>query len=211
MAESLPDPPPIELLQGLDPEIHTLPLGARLWRLHFLGGDHPNAWNDFRFYGPTNSRFDHHLEPKGEHEDRGILYAADEGRTCLAECFQRTMTIDKQRDAPHLAVFDLGADVKLLDVMGGWITRAGGNMAIGSGSRKQARAWSRAFYEAYPEIQGIRYASSMDANRPAVALYERAISALPPAPEDDLPLSDSGLAAILADTCHALGYEIASA
>jgi len=52
-------------------------------------------------------------------------------------------------------------------------------MLINSGSRPRARAWSRAFYAAYPEIQGIFHASSMHGNRPSLALYERAYQRSP--------------------------------
>ena len=71
-------------------------------------------------------------------------------------------------------------------------------MAINSGSRATARAWSRAIYAAYPNVEGLRYASSMNANQPAFALYERARSSLPTAAALDLPLAMPALAAPLA-------------
>jgi hypothetical protein len=79
-------------------------------------------------------------------------------------------------------------------------------MAINSGSRATARAWSRAIYAAYPHVEGLRYASSMNGNQPAFALYERARSALPPAATLDLPLATPALTAPLAAAAIRLGY-----
>lgn len=81
-------------------------------------------------------------------------------------------------------------------------------MAINSGSRAMARAWSRAIYAAYPNMEGLRYASSMNANQPAFALYERARSALPAAAALDLPLATPALAAPLAAEAIRFGYAL---
>lgn len=81
-------------------------------------------------------------------------------------------------------------------------------MAIHSGSRAMARSWSRAIYAAYPKVEGLRYASSMNANQPAFALYERARSSLPAAPAIDLLLSTPGLAAPLAAAAIRFGYAL---
>jgi hypothetical protein len=62
-------------------------------------------------------------------------------------------------------------------------------MAISTGKRERAREWSRAIYNAFPQLAGIRYGSSMDANRPAFALYERAKTAIPARPLFDERLS----------------------
>ena len=81
-------------------------------------------------------------------------------------------------------------------------------MAINSGSRATARAWSRAIYAAYPHIEGLRYASSMNASQPAFALYERARSALPTAAALDMPLAMPALAAPLAAEAIRVGYTL---
>jgi hypothetical protein len=46
----------------------------------------------------------------------------------------------------------------------------------------------------------------MNANLPAVALYERAESALPASPEFHRPLADPALLAVLRNTARHLGY-----
>lgn len=81
-------------------------------------------------------------------------------------------------------------------------------MVINSGSRVKARAWSRAIYAAYPDVAGLRYASSMNANQPAFALYERARSAVPTTAVLDLPLNTPALAAPLAAAAVRFGYAL---
>jgi hypothetical protein len=142
------------------------------------------------------------------HPARTILYAAESGPTCVAEVFQDTRVIDRSANTPALVAFLTRRDVSLLDVTDAWPTRAGASMAINSGSRAMARRWSRAIHSAYPKVQGIYYASSMNANQPALALYERARAAVPAAPAMDLLLSDPGLAAVLAAAATRFGYAV---
>jgi hypothetical protein len=208
MAQSLPHPPSVADLQKVGPEVHVLPRGAVVWRVYFRAGSYPSSWNAFRSYGPTAARFDHHDEPPAVHPAKAILYGADSSPTCLAEVFQDTRVVDRGRDQPALAAFQLMQDVSLLDVTGAWPTRAGASMAISTGSRRRAREWSRAIYDAYPQLAGIRYGSSMNANRPAFALYERSGVALPGAPLLDLPLSHPGLAVLLARAARRFGYRL---
>jgi hypothetical protein len=208
VADRLVPPPPVAALRGIAPEIHTLPAGAEFWRVYFRGGAHPGRWNAFRSFGPLGARFDHHPLPRRRHRTRSILYASDSGPTSLAEVFQDTRVIDRFADKPALAAFRIVRDLQLLDLTGAWPTRAGASMAIHSGARGIARRWSRAIYAAYPQAEGLRYASSMHANQPAFALYERARSALPPSALLDLPLSAPGLTAPLAAAAIRFGYAL---
>lgn len=208
MADRLTQPPPVATLRAIAPEIHVLPAGAVLWRIYFRAGAHPSRWDGFRAFGPTNARFDHHPSPARRHRTRAISYASDSGPTSVAEVFQQTRVIDRFVDSPALSAFQLAKDVRLLDLTGAWPTRAGASMAIHSGSRAKARAWSRAIYAAYPNVEGLRYASSMNANQPAFAFYERARAALPTAAAMDLPLSTPGLMAPLAAAAVRFGYAL---
>lgn len=79
-------------------------------------------------------------------------------------------------------------------------------MAITTGPRPRAQRWSRAIYEAYAESQGLLYPSSMHGNSPAVALYERALPALPPVPIFHRPLRDPALLPVLKKVARELGY-----
>jgi RES domain len=202
-----PEPPSPADLQSTEPEWWDLPASTLLVRIYNRGGTHPTEWNAFRFYGPLDARFVHH-EPPPAHQERGILYGATLAVTCIAEKFQATRTIDPYTGDPWLVVFRLQRQVRLLDLTRAWPTRAGTSMVINSGQRPRARRWSRAIYEAYQEAEGLWYASSMHANAPAVALYERARSALPPRPEVNRSLADATLDISLENAALELGYAV---
>ena len=207
----LPEPPPVATLRRIPPAVATLPAGTKLWRIYFRGGSYPGAWDQMRDYGPVGSaRFDHHLDPPRA-RDRGILYAAtgdDAIATCVAEVFQDTRLVDTRRNEPWLAAFTLMEDVSLLDLTGKWPTRVRASANINSGPRPRCRRWSRAIYDAYPDLNGLYYASSMNGNEPAVALYERASNALPRLPVLNRPLSDAPLLIPLARIVAELGYDL---
>jgi hypothetical protein len=199
-------------MRSIPVDVEVLPAGTRLYRIYFRGGGHPGGWNRFRDFGPLPSaRFDHHLEPPRVQE-RAILYAAVGGEavaTCVAEAFQEGRLVDTRLREPQLAAFSLAEDVPLLSLRGRWPTRAGASANINSGPRPRCRRWSRAIYEAYDaDVFGLLYASSMNGNRPAVALYERAASALPVAPDSNRSLSDAALFLPLERIASSLGYDL---
>lgn len=205
----LPGPPDPQELRRIGADLHALPAGALLFRIYFRGGDYPGGWDEFRRFGPlATARFDHHPEPQGMHEQRGILYAAPLVKTCIAEVFQAGRAVDPRRRDPWLAGFALAGETILLTLKGDWPTRASGSMKINSGPRPVARRWSRAIYEAYLEVAGLLYASSMHANEEAVALYERASSAIPSRPQVHVPLSHPGLYGELDRICGEIGYAL---
>jgi len=208
----LPAPPAAAELALVPPRLKTLPAGEVLWRVYKRAGRHPVAWNTFRAFGPlSTARFDHHLPGRDgapHAQRRRIYYAAAEIATCLAELFQDTRTIDRAGEEATLVGFELARDVALLDLTGVWPTRAGASMALCSGPRSRTRPWSRAIYEAYREVQGLYYPSSMHAHRPAVALYERAMAALPRTPLLHRPLRDPALLADLDRVAGDLGYRL---
>ena len=207
----LPEPAPVATLRRIPPAVATLPAGTKLWRIYFRGGSYPGTWDQMRDYGPIGSaRFDHHLDPHGA-RDRGILYAAtgdDAIATCVAEVFQDTRLVDTRRNEPWLAAFTLMEDVSLLDLTGKWPTRARASANINSGPRPRCRRWSRAIYDAYPDLGGLYYASSMNGNEPAVVLYERASNTLPRSPVLNRPLSDAPLLIPLERIASELGYDL---
>jgi hypothetical protein len=204
--EELPDPPG---RFAVPPIFHSCPTGSRLWRIYFADGAYPTRWNAFRHSGPTSSRFDHHLLPK-RIQARGILYAtsgSDAVLTALGEVFQETRVIDRRRNEPWLAAIDLGAALQLLDTCGSWPVRAGGNMAINSGNRGKARAWSRVIYDSYTDAHGIWYPSSMT-NGQCAALYERASGAMSHAPAFNERLDSPKLLASLSQLADTLNYDL---
>jgi hypothetical protein len=200
-----PEPPSAEALAKIPPEIRQIPVGGVLWRLYFRGGQYPNFWNTFRAFGPTDARFDHQLPPP-RLQMRRILYGALEGPTCLAEVFQSTRMIDRAEHEPWLVGFELTQPLVLLDLSGVWPTRAGASMAINTGQRPRARRWAQAIYEAYPEVQGLFYPSSMHGNRSAVTLWERGAGAVPPMPVFHRPLLDPALLPVLSRVARDIAY-----
>lgn len=191
----------------------TLPAGTTLARVYFSRVTYTQAWNQLRYYGPLNSRWDHHLadaEGRPRSQQRGVYYAARDARTCLAEVFQATRRIDRVFQAPWLAVFETVAAVVLLDLSGDFATRTGASMAIHSGSRGRARGWARDLYEAFPEAQGILYAASMHGGREAIALNERALQVrlFPGHPLFHRALADDVMIDALKHAAHDLGYAL---
>ncbi len=81
-------------------------------------------------------------------------------------------------------------------------------MAINSGPRPRAQRWARAIYDAYPTLHGIRYASSMLANQPLVALFERASHSIPTQPSFNRALSDPLLGDAIANAALKCNYKI---
>lgn len=204
----LPNPPPIDELRALGPELLVLAKGTLLWRIYFRGGRFPTAWSTFRTFGPVaSSRFDHH-QASPARPPRGILHAASNGPTCFAEVFQETRTVDRGAGEPWLVGFELARDLELHDLTGVWPTRAGASTALHSGRRDRARLWSRALYAAYPRIDGLRYCSSMAANAPAFALYERARNALPARPLFHRALADPSIVTVVSNAARQFGYAL---
>lgn len=205
----LPAPPPHgQLAARLPADVKRLLPRTRLWRSYFRGGLHPAAWNGFRHFGPVpDVRFDHHASPTGQ-QSRGIIYAAVRVYTCVAELFQVARVIERADNQPWLVGFELTRSVALLDLTGTWPTKAGASMALCSGRRDRARAWSLRIYEDYPSIEGLYYPSSMDANQPAVTLYERARDALPALPIFHRALADPMLNGAVATAASRFNYRL---
>jgi len=205
-----PEPPLPGVLAGITADLRILPAGTRIWRVSFLGGTHPTSWNQFRAWGPTGARFDHHRPPPSA-QTRAILYGAIgplAAVTAFAEVFQEARVVDRTWKAPVLAAFDTATELRLLDLSGTWPTRAGASMVLASGLKSRARRWSQAIYAAFPEVDGLLYGSSMNGNQPCVALYERARRAMPPSPMFHRLLSDPAMLTVLKNACRDLNYQL---
>jgi len=204
-----PEPPGVAALRGIAPQTLILAADTKLARIYFAAGLHPSHWDEFRSFGPTAARWDHHLpSTRGVpvEQDRSVFYCAPDVDTCAAEVFQATRRIDRTRDAPWLVVFALVEAITLLDLRGTFATKVGASTAIHSGLRSRARAWARELYEAYPDIQGLYYGSSMNGHAPAVALNERAQRAMPEQPHFHRALNDDMLVETLQRIALRLSY-----
>ena len=206
-----PEPPSAARLADIPPVWHVIDVRALLWRIYFRASAHPTGWHTFRHWGPTPSRFDHHRPDaagRGCIQDRGILYAAGAIATCVAEVFQDGRIVDRTDQQPWLVGFAPRRPLRLLDLTGTFCTRVGASTAINSGRRDRARRWSQAFYDAFPQADGIAYASSMNGHAVGYALYERAGDALPATPEAHHALDAPALDVPLDRIATALGYAI---
>lgn len=219
MATRLPDPPlPLTPLRPGD--VFELPAGARVARIYAAGGDHPSTWRSFRTFGPVPTmRFDHHLRPERPGERRAVSYCApaavrratgnDPLETCLAEVFSSTAVIDLSQGQPWFTIWVAARPLRLLDVVDcRWITRARGNAAISSGEHAQSQKWAKAIHHAYQDVDGIYYETSSIPMRRSVALFERAETALPAAPEVNVPLNHAGLRAAVKRVANDLGFRL---
>jgi hypothetical protein len=212
-----PEPPTATELAKVNPDICVLPSGSVLARIFFRASAFPASWNEFRYWGPAESRFDHHLTDAlgcptvGK---RGIYYAASKGTlsglgVCLAEVFQSSRTIDTSGNEPWFVIFPTIRDLKLLDLRGSFSTRMGASAAINTGPKKRAQRWSKALYDAFPDADGIIYPSSMGGGSDAFALYERSTNALPTNPDFHRPLNDPSLYSEIVKSAKEIGYLIA--
>ncbi len=208
-----PNPPGASALARLQPVVRKLPAGSRIARVYYTRSRHALQWDGFRHFGPLNSRWDHHLPDSAGApvlQERSIYYAATDAKTCLAEFFQHTRRIDRAAQAPWLVVFELAKPLELLDLTGDFATRIGASMEIHSGPRGRARRWACELYEAYPELDGILYASSMNGGEPALALTDRAEkrAVLPAHPLLHRALADDVLLDALKHAADRLGYAL---
>lgn len=206
----LPKAPDLDRLRSLEPRIRVIEPGTKWHRIYRRSGSHPTRWHEFRYYGPTNARFDHHqLDANGRPhvQDRGITYMAADAATSIAEVFQITRRLERAHGNPWLVQFTLAAPLAVLDLSDTFLVQAGGSMKLSSGARPDARRWSQGFYTAYNNIDGLYYNSSMT-NRPIVALYERALAAkaFPKSPDLHRALADPLLTDPLHEACADIGY-----
>lgn len=208
MSERLPDP----LVAGFPTLsarfVRVLGTGTVMGRVHWTAGPYPCAWNELRAWGPTNSRFDPHPEPPALHEEHAVAYASVRHdvpdrppvpllEACLAECFQDTGVIAYSRNDPYFSLFRTTGPLTLLDVTDtDWVHLAGGNSALTSGPRDQARKWARAIFAQYgSDIDGIWYGLSTIPSARGAALWASSRSVLPTRPADSRPLADPALRA----------------
>ncbi|MGI9301610.1 MAG: RES domain-containing protein [Gammaproteobacteria bacterium] len=183
-----------------------------LHRVYRRGGDYFTLWNAFRYFGPTAARFDHHVrdtEGKAHVQDRGVIYAAMDIVTAIAEVFQQKRTVNRFADQPWLVSVSLSCDLSLLDLSDTFAVRAGGSMKLVNGATLYSQNWSRAFYETYPVIHGLYYPSSLT-NRPVAVLYERALPLDPVSgpPKFHRALRDALLLEPLRNASREIGYDL---
>jgi len=136
------------------------------------------------------------------------MYCAEAYVTAFAEFFQAERSIIRTYRTPSLVEFALEQPLTLLDLTGSWMLKVGGGPQIATGDRAQARKWSRVFYEAFPDIDGLCSPSSLNTAWRTYALYERAERAMPSAPILYAPLTEARVASYLTVAETETGYDI---
>jgi RES domain len=178
------------------PIYRTLASGSFVLRI-FDPTQYGTKATTFRSYGPIN-RFDHQrLSSTGncaEDPERGISYAGLTLSCCLVECFGDTGVIEiKGQQIGHI---QLTRDLMLLDLRANGAMRAGSVTALAKvADRHLSQAWSRYFYkqtDLYGQIDGISFLNAHN-DEEAIALYERAQSALICPDDRILPLAHPSL------------------
>ena len=192
--------------------IHVPEIGERWHRVYFRGGQSRTQWDELRFFGPTDSRFDHHIEGEDGSpllQNRGIVYCAEDILTCVAEVFQNARAVHPQTHSPSLAIFEFKKILNLIDFTGTFPLRLGASGKQMTGPRPHARRWSQAFYEVYPSVDGLYYRSSMT-GKATIALYERAFgeSTIDAQLIFHRSLSDPYLREALERICDEIGYSL---
>lgn len=196
-------------------EVQVLPAGTTLVRVHPLGGTYPTAWNEFRAFGPTKSRFDHQPPPRRNHPTRRISYLTTGPEAfvaALAEWFQDdgggVGPFDLALRSPAVTILVTTSQLTLLDLNGGWVTRAGGNQAIRTGPRGVCRDWSRTIYRHRQHLHGLAFGSAVWGPGRCLALWERASSVFPAAPTATRQLADPGMKPVIMNAAQRLGTYI---
>jgi hypothetical protein len=161
-----------------NPLFTQLPITTQLQRI-YDPTRHGTKALTFRHWGPT-LRFDHQRDngtgTGATDIERGIYYAAFSLSGCLVEVFGDTGIIEIK--GQELAFVGLIRPITLLDLRGSGAMLAGSVAALSKiADRELSQAWSRYFYEAYPQAEGIIYFNAHN-DEEAVALYERAEDAL---------------------------------
>lgn len=179
-----------------------------LWRVHRTKGEHVLPWNTLRTYGPLPSmRWDPHpgLRP-GSGAD-GVLYAAADVATSLAEVYQTTRVIDTRAGAPTLTAWKPVRPLRLLDLSGTWLLRNTVSTALLAAPRSTCRRWARAIYTTWPDLDGLRVPSTMT-GRPSVVMWSAAADSIPETPSFSRPLTHPLVWSIAQAAAAEIGYRI---
>ena len=179
-----------------------------LWRIHRTEGEHMLPWNKLRTYGPLPSmRWDPHPGSEPISADEGVLYAAADVTTSLAEVYQATRMIDTRSGAPTLTAWQPPRRLRLLDLSGTWLLRNSASAAMLAAPRSICRRWASAIYTTWPELDGL-YVPSTLTGRPNIVLWNAAADSIPAMPAFSRPLTHPLVWSIAQAAAAEIGYRI---
>lgn len=179
-----------------------------LWRVHRTRGEYVLPWNGLRRYGPLPSmRWDPHPGASPASQSAGVLYAAADVATTLAEAYQATRTIDTRAGAARLTAWESVRQLRLLDLSGTWLIRNNASAALPAAPRSTCRRWACAIHAAWPELDGLTAPSTMTGH-PIVVLWNAAADSIPVAPSFSRPLAHPLVWSIAQAAAVEIGYRI---
>lgn len=177
-----------------------------VWRIHRTTGAHVLPWDRLREYGPlATMRWDPQEPPAAEHPGEGVMYAAQDVETAVAEAFQVTHRIELVAGTPRLTGWTPTRDLRLLDLTGDWALRNGGAHALVSQDRRRCRSWARQIRRELTDLDGLWWASTMT-GAPSVVLWAPAAATFPPAPAFSDNLTSPLVASVIARAAQRIGY-----
>lgn len=179
-----------------------------LWRIHRTSGLHIQSWDKLRTYGPLHSmRYDPHPEPTSNHPDTSVSYTAADLSTALAEVFQTTRLIDTSTGNPYATAWNPTRPLVLLDLTDTWALRNHAAAALNTASRVVCRAWARAIYTTWPDLDGI-LTSSTWTGRHAITLWTHAADTFPAHPSFSRPLAHPLVWSLVQTAARDIGYAL---
>jgi hypothetical protein len=178
---TLPLPPSV---LRKDPPLRELRRGLKLARFYDPGR---GPWDRQRSYGPVKDmRFDHHPLPPGDTSGRSVWYCAKFLVGAVSEAFGNGGFVDKW-SGRRVCFVRLRSTLRVLNLTGNDPRAFNLDQQIGTDrSYEVSQAWARAYYESYPEIQGIRW-SARQSGSVCVVFNDRApMSSLELIQDDDI-------------------------
>ncbi|OMH29316.1 hypothetical protein BKD30_01105 [Tersicoccus phoenicis] len=202
VAPKNPRTPPQPLV-AQEADFRDWPEGQPLVRIHRTTGLNVMPWSALREFGPTNSRWDPHPPPQQVHPGIGVMYAAGDITTAVAEVFQRTRRVDWTTGTPHLTIWR-PAFLSLLDLTDDWLIRNGASFSLAHGRKDVCRNWARSIHQQI-DAEGL-YLNSTMTNRPTVVVWRHRQDAFPTYPDLSLPLTHPTVAATIENAAKSVGY-----
>lgn len=190
---------------------HLRSVESALWRIFRTEGPHAGQWNELRHYGPIpRMRFEPHPPPRGMHPNVGVMYAAADPMTALAEVYQRRRVIDRSEGGPTLVSWRPQRSLQLLDLTSNWPVLNGAASSIMMGSKRSTQAWAQVIEARLGDhVDGLYHQSAMT-GRPLVTLFTRAErwpSVFPDHVDFSTPIASAGADEIVSKARKVLGYE----
>jgi hypothetical protein len=152
-------------------------------------------------------RWDPHPGPHPISGAEGVLYAAADVATSLAEIYQTTRVIDTRAGAPTLTAWQPQRRLRLLDLSGTWLLRNSASTALLAAPRSICRRWARGIYTTWPELDGLYVPSTMT-GRPNIVLWNAAADSMPTMPSFSRPLTHPLVWSITHAAAAEIGYHI---